>query len=255
MVQFNALLKINLNRRLKDGFAVGYNIIFPIVIIWLLGFICRKANYGPIDSYEYYSVVITPFTTFMALITAAYAGKDDAYSKTAERVISSPVTFTSIVITKVIAETVVFTICSVFVTIISIVSWNHDLINSLVPLLFLYLSISVLTAGLGTWVGLGMKNFLAVKNLISVPICILAVAGGCFFRNGSTDSALEVLVRLSPFTWINRGIFQGIYDDNNMGIYVAAIIMLLAGIMFTAIAVITFKKEEYGHGELPGYEK
>lgn len=255
MVQFVALLKLNLNRRVKDGFAIGYNIIFPLVIIGLLGFICRGADFGPINAFAYLSVVITPFTTFMSVVTAAYAGKDDAYSKAAERVISSPVSFSTIVITKVIAETVVFMGCSIIVLAISQIFWNHRYINYIIPVCLLYLSMSLLTAGIGTWIGLGMKNFLVVKNFISVPVCIMAVAGGCFFRIGSSNSGLELLVRLSPFTWINRSIFEGLYDDRSIPMYIAAFVMAAAGLIFTVIAVKTFKKEEYKNGELPSYEK
>ena len=116
MVAFITLLKANINRRIKDGFAVGYNIIFPLLLIGLLGFVCKRSfKDNLVTGYQYYGMVLIPFCIFLSIITAAYAGKDDAYANTADRVLIAPVSVFAIVLSKIIAETIVFMLCSVLV--------------------------------------------------------------------------------------------------------------------------------------------
>ena len=45
MTAFLAELKLNIRHRICDGFAVGYNIIFPDIMIGLLGVLCRNFSY------------------------------------------------------------------------------------------------------------------------------------------------------------------------------------------------------------------
>lgn len=252
---FGAMLWVNSRRRMTDGFATGYNMVFPILMIWLLGFLCKNMFSGEITGYQYYAVVLPPYCILMAVITAAYAGKDDAYAKTAERVLAAPVSKWVIVITKVIAETLVFTACTYLVLAGSVIIWKLPIGDSLLYLCLLYFSVSLLTAAVGTYIGLGMKNFLAVKNLINLPLGIFAIAGGCFFRIGTLSPTGQLLLNLSPLTWINRSIFLTLYDANHTPVLGCSLCLGLIGAGFTVLAAMTFKKEEYCNGELPSYEK
>ena len=87
---------------MTDGFALGYNVVFPIIMILLLGTLCKGVYKGEISSFQYYAIVVIPFSTLMGIVTAAYAGKDDAYAKVAQRVMVSPITKEAIVMSKVI---------------------------------------------------------------------------------------------------------------------------------------------------------
>ena len=95
MTPFIALFMANLKRRVTDGFAVGYNVIFPLLMIWLMGLLCKGIYQTEmITSYQYYGVVTVPFCIFLSMITAVYAGKDDAYANTADRILVAPVSNT-----------------------------------------------------------------------------------------------------------------------------------------------------------------
>ena len=254
MVGFISELKINIRRRFTDGFLLGYNIIFPILIIALLGVLCRNISYGKINSYKYYTIVSIPFCIVMALITAAYAGKDDAYAKTAERVLLCPISIKTIVISKIISSMISIFLCGIIVYIGGSLIFNIDFkdIGYIGLLLFL---LSFCVSALGTYIGLGMKNFLVVKNFISIPISVFAILGGSFFAFGSSNKIIQFFINCSPFTWINRSIFLVLYDKNYDLITSLYLILAGAGILFTALAIVTFKKEEYMDGSLLGYEE
>lgn len=252
---FKKILFMNLKRRTFDGFAFGYNLIFPFIIIGLLGFLTKNMFEGEISSQAYYTVVTVPYTIVMGVVTAAYAGKDDAFTNTAIRILCAPVSVLSIVLAKIIACTIVFFACStiVFITfgLISGIPFKEHVLL----ILALFFTTSLVTSSVGTLIGLGMKNFMKLKNVLTIPICVLAMLAGCFFPLSSSGMGMNQILLFSPFTWINRSIFQLIYEDTGWLtgelIFVFFIIALLAGLL----SCKKFKKEEYMYGELPGMEK
>ena len=252
MTAFVALLKMNLKRRLCDGFAIGYNLIFPLLMIGLLGVLCRKFSYGGITSYQYYTVVMIPFCIVMAVVTAAYAGKDDAYAKTAQRVLMTPVSVKDIVLVKVISCTLAVFLCSIVVYAVSstLVGLAVTSIGA-VGLLFLTLSFAV--AALGTLIGLGMKNFLVLKNVINIPIALFAILGGTFFRIGTFHKVGDCVLSLSPLRWINRSLFMLLYDGNSMLLWKTSVVLIVFGVVCTLFGIAAFQKGEYMNGDLPSY--
>lgn len=254
MTAFSAMLKMNLKRRFCDGFAVGYNLIFPAVMIGLLGILCKKLFYGGISSYQYYTVVMIPFCTIMALITAAYAGKDDAYAKTAERVLLTPISTKAIVWSKVVSCGLVFFLCGVLVY--GIAGFLVGLeIRSMGWVSILFLALSFAVSAIGTLIGLGMKNFLVLKNVLNIPIAVFAILGGTFFRIGTFSRVGNFVLNLSPIRWINRSLFQLLFEGDQMLLLYAAGVLMIVGGVCAVLAVKTFQKGEYMNGSMPGYEE
>ncbi|MBQ6886149.1 MAG: ABC transporter permease [Lachnospiraceae bacterium] len=254
MAAFTALLKMNIRRRLCDGFVVGYNMIFPIIMIVLLGGLCRNNFYGGITSYQYYTVVMIPFSIVMAMITASYAGKDDAYAKTAERILLTPVSSKAIVIAKVLSCSMAIFLCSIPVYFGAALVTGIETDNTFYVIM-LFLTLSFAITALGTVIGLGMKNFLRIKNIMNIPIILFAIMGGTFFRIGSTQQTENILLNLSPLRWINRCLFLLLFDGNVTLLIEVSIVLFALGLVFTMIAIYTFKKGEYMYGNLSGYEK
>lgn len=255
MIGFGPMLRQNIKRRATDGFAFGYNIVFPILIIFLLGILCRNGFHSEITSYQYYIVVSIPFCASMAIITAVYSGKDDAFAKTAQRVLVSPVYVESIVFSKIISCTLVFSFCNIFVLLTTSVIWKLEILKYLMSLIILFMSMSFLISAMGTFIGLGMKNFMVIKNIITVPIGVFAIAAGTFFPIGTSNDKLKIIINMSPLTWINRGIFLTLYDNSTAMLWCVIAFSIIVGVIFTKISIVTFNKEEYIYGDLPSYEK
>ncbi|MDD3412873.1 MAG: ABC transporter permease [Lachnospiraceae bacterium] len=255
MNKFKSMFYLNLRSRMRDGFAIGYNVIFPMIMIFLLGLLCKGAFQGEITGYQYYGVVIVPYCTAMAVVTAAYAGKDDAYAKTSDRIMIAPVSVFTIVISKIFAETVIFVGCTIGVLILEDILSGLEIFSYFLEFVVLYTSFSFLVAALGTYIGLGMKDFMKIKNFITIPISIFAILGGSFYRFGTLNQGFQLLINLSPLTWINRSIFLMIYDQKSQLLWLISGLMILIALIFTVLGIVLFKKEEYGNGELPGYEK
>ena len=100
-----------------------------------------------------------------------------------------------------------------------------------------------------------MKDFLKLKNILNIPILIFAVLGGCFYPLGTWNKLFLVVLNLSPLRWINRCQFLLIYDNNRSLLYILSLIMIIVASVIMLLTILCFKKEEYGNGELPGYEE
>lgn len=244
-----------LKRRFKDGFTMGYNLIFPVVMVILLGYLTNR-NFGElVSSYQYYAVVTIPFCILMSITTAAYAAKDCAYQKTATRFMIAPVTTMQILMANILSCTIAFSICY-FVLFFGIVllfaipfgiTWFH------VPLL--YFSMSFVVSAIGTWIGNGMKDFLIVKNMMNIPVGVFAFLGGCFYPIGSMNRVIRFFIHLSPLTWMNRSVFRSIFSEPENACVLTSFVLIIAGLVFCLISRKCFRKEEFLNGELPGYEK
>ncbi|HEX3021887.1 MAG TPA: ABC transporter permease [Lachnospiraceae bacterium] len=255
MNRFQAMTLFQVRRRAVDGFAIGYNIIFPIVLITILGSLLKGKYDGVVSSYQYYTIVLIPFCTIMAIITAAYAGKEDAFCQTAIRVIMSPLSKGEIVLAKILSCTIVYSICNVVTLLIAKMIWKVSFQREFFPVVAILSVTAFCVSALGVLIGLGMKNFLTVKNVINIPISIFGVAAGTFFPLGTLDNGLQFLLNLSPLTWINRSIFLYLYDGSKDLLWTLVGIMLVVGATFTYLAMKCFRREEYLNGKLPSSEK
>lgn len=255
MNRLRVMTVFQIRRRATDGFALGYNIIFPLVLITILGSLLKGKQEGVVSSYQYYTLVLIPFCTAMAVITAAYAGKEDAFCQTAMRVIMAPLSNVEIVLAKIISCTIVYSICNGIMLAMAKLIWRVTFHGEIVPVALLLTVTAFCVSSLGVLIGLGMKNFLAVKNVINIPISLCGIAAGSFFPMGTLDKGLQFLLDLSPLTWINRSIFLCIYDGNSGLLWVVAGVLLAASCILTSVAVKRFRREEYLNGKLPSYEK
>ncbi len=255
MTGFFNLFCHDMKRRMKDSFLIGYNIIFPILMIVLLGYLSSESYGRSFTGYQYYSIVILPFCIAMAVITAAYTGKEDTYKKTALRFLFAPISYAQIVAAKLFSCTLVISCCNTLVLIFAFLVFKLPVIAYILPITALLTAETFAVCAIGLFIGLGMKNFVLMKNILNIPICGAAVLAGAFFPLGTFNSRLEFIIKLSPLTWVNRSMFLCIYDKDLRLLWQTASVFILVGIIFTLLAVRLFKKEEFIHGDLPGYDK
>lgn len=245
----------NLKRRGKDSFLIGYNVIFPIIMIFLLGYLSSE-NYGSeFTGYHYYTIVMLTFCIAMAVITTAFAGKEDAYKKTAVRFLFSPVAPADIVLAKLFSCTIAISCCNLIVLIFSLLVFKLPLGSHILPIVGMLAAETFAVCAIGLFIGLGMKNFIFIKNILNIPICAAAVLAGAFFPLGSLNPGFEFIIKLSPLTWLNRGIFRYLYDGDSSIMIKVSIISIITAAGFTVLAICLFKKEEFIHGDLSGYGK
>lgn len=249
------LISFQAGRRIKDGFTIGYNIIFPTLLISILGMLTKNQFGDVITSYQYYTIVIIPFCACMALITAAYAGKEEAYAKTAVRIILAPISEKQIVLSKIFSCAIVFSICNCFTFVLCGFIWKLPKRTEWFLICILLVAMSFCVAAIGVLLGTGMKNFLFIKNVINLPLGLCAVAAGVFFPLGTSNPVVQGVLNLSPLTHVNRYLFAMLFDHMKSGVCFLILFHVVIGVFVSILAIRTFKKEEFLHGDIPGYKE
>ena len=245
----------DIKRRSRDSFLIGYNIVFPVIMLLLLGYLTSDGYGSSFTGYQYYSVVMLPFCIALAVISAAYAGKDEAYRKTAIRFMFTPIHKAQLVLSKLLSLTIVICCCNLIVLLGAMLLFRLPIEDKLIPVFGLLAAETFAVCAIGLFIGFGIKNFIVIKNLINIPIMLAAILAGVFYPFGTLKDSTNFIIQLSPLTWMNRSLFLSIYDDRMSLLFRISLICVLIGIGFTLLAIMLFKKEEYIHGDLPGYEK
>ncbi|MDD5936146.1 MAG: ABC transporter permease [Clostridiales bacterium] len=255
MLVFMRLYAFYLKRTVKDSFTIGYSVVFPIVMILLMGWL-RKGSYGQeLSSFSYYTIVLVPFCISFEVTTAAYLGQEEVRKHAAERFLTTPVSTRKLLLAKFFAGVSAMSICHGFVYLFASLVLRVSFHGHGMAMYLMSIAWTGVIYALGLWLGLGMKNFIVVKNLINLPIMLFAVLGGCFYPFGSTDPLIQKVIQASPLTWINRSQFLAMYDSKSQLLFMMTIIFVLLCIGIMTLAVIKFRKEAFCNGDMFSYEK
>ncbi|OPJ64139.1 ABC transporter permease [Clostridium oryzae] len=247
MEGFLSLLAYGTKRRLKDFFIIFYNVVYPIGLTFILGYIATNYFKGDssVTSNGYYTLVMIPYFIFSSIITMAYVAKDESFYKTSYRFIAAPIGHEAIVFSKIISCTFVVWLCSIFDLLVSKLILNIYIGDSGLIIITLFLMTAFMSSAIGIYLGIAFKNFDTLQGILNIPLSIFAILGGTFFPTGSLGKLVEKVSYVSPLTWINRGIIASVYDNSTSTIIFSIIIVGLIGAVFTFIAVKAFKKEAF----------
>jgi ABC-2 type transport system permease protein len=236
-------------RCLKDSFTIGYSIIFPLIMIGLLGWIRNGSFSNGLTSFQYYTITMLPFIICCEIITAAYQGQEEGRLKVGERFLIAPITTKTLIMSKWCAGVTALSICHGFVYIVVKLVFRVSYEGKGLFIYLISIGLTALIYALGLLIGLGMKNFIMITNLLNIPIFIFAILGGCFFPFGSSDSLVAVLIKLSPLTWINRATFLAMYDRQGELMILLSGVLSLGVVIILIQAVKRFKKVGFLNGE------
>lgn len=245
MKHFGTLFQSRLKRRSKDFFVLFYNVIFPIIIIALLGYLTSKSYSVYFTSYHYYTVVMIPFCGLMGIITVCYAAQEEKRFKTAYRYITAPISKGELVMAKFLSCVIIFALCSIVALSISKMLFNMEFNGKFLWIVYLLVCESVAVTGIGLFLGLACKRFDILQNFLNLPIVIFGFLGGVFFPVNSYQPILSTIINLSPLTWVNRGIVSCIFDNNIQILWVVSAVFLLFGCIATGLTIKFFKKEAF----------
>ena len=219
--------------------------VFPIVIIALLGYLTSTSYGTEFTSYEYYSIVIIPFCLLMGVTSVVYAAADEKRMKTAYRYMIAPISKAALIWSKFFSCVIAFTICGVIVLLLSRLLFHLPVGNNFAALSLLLLCESITISGLGLFFGLAIKSFTVIQNFLNLPIVIFGFLGGAFFPVGSVNPVLSFIINLSPLTWINKGIIFCLYMEDNTILLGVSAALFIVGIIFTFLTTKHFKKEAF----------
>lgn len=245
MKNFSPLFMMGLKRRSKDFFIIFYSIVFPIVIIALLGYLTSKSYGLNFSSYEYYAIVMIPFCLLMGITSVAFAAVDEKRMRLSYRYMVAPISKSSLIFSKFLSCVTALMVCNILVLLISKFFFHLPILGFGMYLIVLLLCESIAITGLGLFFGLASKRFATIQNFLNLPIMIFGFLGGAFFPVSSLNPVLSFIINLSPLTWINRGIMYYLYVSDTTILLYTSFLLFTIGILFTLLTIKYFKKEAF----------
>ncbi|WP_394926975.1 ABC transporter permease [uncultured Robinsoniella sp.] len=242
---FRILFCFGLKRRAKDFFVLFYSIVFPTVMILLLGYLTCTSYGNEFSSYNYYTITIVPFCALMGISTVSYAAQDEKLLHTSYRYIAAPISPKQIVLSKFCSCGVVLSLCNTITLLIGKFLFRLDFQGNITMVIILLICETTAVTGIGLYLGLACKNLDSLRNFINIPLVLFAFLGGVFFPVSSLNTVLSTLIAFSPLTWINRGIISCVYDNQVQLIYGISVILFMTGIVMVLLTIRFFKKEAF----------
>ncbi|MDB0439041.1 ABC transporter permease [Clostridioides difficile] len=245
MRYFLPLFRLGIKRRSKDFFILFYNIVFPLIIIMLLGYLTSKSYGTEFTSYNYYTIVTIPFCILMGIISVSYAAQDEKISSTSYRYMISPISIIALVLSKLFSCTIILSLCNVITLIIIKGVFQINFGGNFLAIIFLLVCESAVVSAIGLFLGLACKNLDILRNIINIPIVIFGFLGGVFFPVSSLSPVVSLAINISPLTWVNRSIVACIYDNNLHPLFNISSIFVIISILMTVLTVKFFKREAF----------
>lgn len=243
---FLQILKMDFLNTLKNPVLVGYNTIFAVLLILIMGFLTSGSYAKASDAYNYYAVSFMIYGMLNGAMTSTNCFMERDVKKPNLRIIYSPVGKFPIYFSKITASFLFDYICHFAVVLILILIFHVNFGGQYLGyILLLMVPIEFASSALGVLFCCIFKAEEAASTLLSTAISILAFLGGTFFSFDGMGGALRFASKLSPVKWLNDAFFSIIFDsDLSMFVPIFAGSVLISVLMIICCSKF-FKTEDY----------
>jgi ABC-2 type transport system permease protein len=229
----------------KNPVLIGYNTIFAVLFILIMGYLCGGNYEHMSDAYQYYGVSFMIFGMLEGAMTASNCFMERDIKKPNLRIIYSPVGPTAVWFSKLTASflfgiTLHLLLIAVLCPLLHITLGAH-------PLYFIALMVPVefVSDAFGIFFCCVFHCEETTSTLLSTVISIFGFLGGTFFPTDGLGGAVAMLSRFSPVRWLNDAFFALACDNNSS--YVLPV--LISTVVISAILLggcrLLFKTEDY----------
>lgn len=182
MRRFFSVFRMDLTNLFKNPVLVGYNTVFAVLLILIMGFLTSGNYAASRDAYQYYAVTMLIYGILSGAMTASNCFMERDIKRPNLRIIYSPAGSFSIYFSKALAS-FVFDYVLHLVLIVLLCPLLHITLGSR-PILFLLLMVPVEFAAvsLGTFFCCVFHCEETTSMLLSLTISVLCILGGTFFH-------------------------------------------------------------------------
>lgn len=214
MRRFLAIFRMDLLDLFKNPVLIGYNTVFALLLILIMGWLCGGEFADIRNAYQYYTISLLIYGMLNGAMTASNCFMERDIKRPNLRIIYSPAGSGSIWFSK-IAASFVFDYSLHLLLMLLVCPLLHVTLGDN-PLLFVVLMapIEFAAVALGTFFCCVFHCEETTSSLLSTVISLLCVLGGTFFSLDSLGKTLALASRLSPVKWINDVFFALVCDNN-----------------------------------------
>jgi len=243
---FIQIFKMDLENIIKNPVLVGYNTVFAVLSILIIGFLTSGSYANAADAYNYYAVTFLIFSIMNGAMTATNCFMERDIKKPNLRIIHSPVGSFPIYFSKILSSAIFDFVCHLLVMAILIPLLNLNFGGIYVYyIILLMVPFEFAAAALGTMFCCIFKTEETASTLLSTFISILAFLGGTFFSLDGMGGTLAFASRLSLVKWLTDAFFSIIFDSN-----ISSFLPLFIGGAAVSVLLVLgckkfFKTEDY----------
>ncbi|MBU3111226.1 ABC transporter permease [Clostridium lacusfryxellense] len=196
------------------------------------------------SSLDYYTIAEIALIIMYAGLAGLYGIASEKNSKTRDRILISPVRKYEFLIGKTIggvAGTILqIAIVILFSKYVLKSNWGNDIFT----VLLIFISQIIMAISIGVGLGFIFKNENVANGIINFMIPVMVFLGGSYMPvDGFGSKTFQAITYLSPVRWVNRSIFDVIYNSNYSKVPFAILINLSIAVIFLAISSLLFRKE------------
>lgn len=226
MHSFFQLLKRDFLNLCCNMMWIVYSIVFPFLLVVILGFL-NSGNYGStVTSYDYYGVTMMVYMVFNTSTTAANSFMEERIKRGNMRIIYSPMAKPLMYTSKILAAFLFSSACY-FIAVLLLTfalgvnfgGWNVGFVAAIL------LMSNLFSSALGVMLCCMFKTEETTNQILSIIINIFSVFGGVFFQIDGLGKAIEKMSYASPVKWIVTVVLKIIYD-NNFSYFLPTMLML-----------------------------
>jgi len=196
------------------------------------------------SSLDYYTIAEIALIIMYAGMTGLFGIASEKNLKTRDRILICPVKKYEFLIGKtiggVICTILQITIVILFSKYVLKANWGNDIFT----VLLIFVSQIVMAISLGVGLGFIFKNENVANGVLNFMIPVIVFLGGSYMTvDGLGGKTFQAITYLSPVRWVNRSIFDVIYNNNYSKVSSAILINIGIAVIFIAISSLLFRKE------------
>ncbi|MBU3218233.1 ABC transporter permease [Clostridium estertheticum] len=213
----------------------------------------KKTNYSTItslnksvqpSSLDYYTIAEIALIIMYAGMTGLFGIASEKNSKTRDRILISPVKKYEFLIGKTIGGVIGTILQIAIVVLFSKFVLHSNWGNDIFTVLLIFISQIIMAISIGVGIGFIFKNENVANGVLNFMIPVMVFLGGSYMSVDSFgNKTFQVITYLSPVRWVNRSIFDVIYNNNYSKVSYAILINIGIAVVFLAISSLLFRKE------------
>lgn len=228
---------------IKNPMWVFYATLFPVVLIFIMGYLSEKSFGNGVTSYDYYGVTMIIYGLLNSGMTSANAFMEIQIRKPNMRIIYAPGHVRDIYLSKIVAS-FAFSYLFHMIDFAIVVLVLNVHVSHVGMLLLLFALTELFAVTLGIMLCCIFKTEAVTNQIQSILVNILAILGGLLFSLDGFGKAARTLSLCSPVKWVMDGCFQLIYDNKYGTFGIGCAFLIIATIIMLFVCKIKFKKED-----------
>jgi ABC-2 type transport system permease protein len=191
-------------------------------------------------SMDYYAIAMTTMIALYAAMGASYLVRGERVLKTADRLMTTPVSRGEILIGKILGSLVLNSLCVLIVVVFSKFAFKANWGEHLGLVLLILLSEVFLAVAFGLGISYITKTGAAANMIIMITVQLASMFGGAYYKISDTSG----IAGLSPLTWANTAITKIIYSNDLASSIPVLSLNLGISAIFLAIVIFSLRRRE-----------